>query len=61
MAAPRRPIPSALRRYVFDATSLGSPLLLDKGWRVGITSNPKAADPDFDDSTWPVRDAKDVL
>jgi hypothetical protein len=43
----------------FDATSLGSPLLLDKGWRVGITSNPKAADPDFDDSTWPIRDAKD--
>jgi hypothetical protein len=43
----------------FDATSLGSPLLLDKGWRVGITANPKAADTDFDDLTWAVRDAKD--
>jgi hypothetical protein len=44
---------------IFDATSLGSPLLLDKGWRVGITANPKAADADFDDSTWAVRDAKE--
>jgi len=42
-----------------DATNLGSPLLLDKGWRVGITANPKAADSDFDDSAWPIRDAQE--
>jgi sigma-B regulation protein RsbU (phosphoserine phosphatase) len=41
-----------------DATSLGSPLRLDKGWRVGITANPAAASPDFDDSSWAVRDAQ---
>jgi hypothetical protein len=43
----------------FDAASMGSPLLLDKGWRVGITANPDAANPDFDDSTWAIRDAQD--
>jgi hypothetical protein len=42
---------------IYDASNLGSPLLLDKGWRVGITADPKAADPEFDDSTWAVRDA----
>lgn len=41
-----------------DATSLGSPILLDKGWRVGITSNPAAATPGFDDSSWAVRNAQ---
>ena len=40
----------------FDATSLGSPILLDKGWRVGVTANPLAASPNFDDSGWPTRD-----
>jgi len=44
---------------VFDASSLGSPLKLDRGWRVGITSNQEAAKPDFDDSTWAVRDARE--
>jgi len=43
---------------VFDATQLGSPLTLDKGWRIGVTTNPAAAAPDFDDSSWAVRDAK---
>jgi len=42
---------------VLDATSLGSPLVLDKGWRVGITADPSAAQPGFDDSGWAVRDA----
>jgi len=57
-----RPTPANPQRtpdILFDATNLGSPLLLDKGWRVGITSNPKAVDPDFDDSTWAVRDARE--
>jgi hypothetical protein len=44
---------------IFDATLLGSPLLLDKGWRVGITADPAAAQPDFDDSSWELRNAQD--
>ncbi len=44
-----------------DATGLGSPLVLDKNWRVGITANPAAATPDFDDSTWDVRNASDAI
>jgi hypothetical protein len=43
---------------IFDAGSLGSPLLLDTGWRVGITSNPAAAAANFDDSAWDVRNAQ---
>ncbi len=57
-----RPAPANAQstpEIIFDATSLGSPLLLDKGWRVGITANPKVADSDFNDSTWAVREAKD--
>jgi phosphoserine phosphatase RsbU/P len=42
---------------VFDATGLGSPLVLDKDWRVGISSDPDAAQPGFDDSSWAVRSA----
>jgi hypothetical protein len=43
---------------VFDATSLGSPLILDKGWRVGLSDDPTAASPNFDDSSWAIRDAE---
>jgi phosphoserine phosphatase RsbU/P len=42
---------------LFDAEQLGSPLVLDKGWRVGITANEQAAQPEFDDTGWAVRDA----
>ena len=42
----------------FDASGLGSPVMLDKGWRVGITADPGAISPGFDDSQWAVRDAK---
>lgn len=45
----------ALPKVELDATGLGSPLVLDKGWRVGVTANERAASPDFDDSTWPIR------
>ena len=44
---------------VFDATDIGSPVILDKGWRVGITGNPAAAAADFDDSKWAIRDARE--
>ncbi len=46
---------------IFDATHLGSPLVLEKGWRVGITADPAAALPSFDDSTWAVRDAENAF
>ena len=41
-----------------DATNLGSPIGLKRGWRVGVTSDPAAAQPDFDDSAWAVREAR---
>jgi hypothetical protein len=60
--APRAPAnPESTPQIVLDATNLGSPRVLDKGWRVGITGNPAAANPDFDDSTWAVREAQDAL
>ena len=45
----------------FDATNLGSPLALDKNWRVGITADPAAASPGFDDSGWAVRGAQSAM
>ncbi len=57
-----RPAPVVATRtpqVFFDASSLGSPITLDKGWRVGITANPAAAAPEYDDSAWAVRDAAD--
>ncbi len=46
-----------------DASTLGSPLRLEKGWRVGITADTDAApaNPSFDDSTWAVRDAEEAF
>jgi hypothetical protein len=44
---------------LFDATNLGSPIKLNKGWRVGITADANAALPAFDDSTWQIRDAQE--
>jgi Stage II sporulation protein E (SpoIIE) len=59
-AHPAPATPSKLSRppIIFDATSLGSPLVLDKNWRIGITSNPAASSADFDDSSWAVRNAQ---
>jgi hypothetical protein len=56
-----RPVPANAPHtadILFDASNLGSPLVLDKGWRVGVTANPEAATPSFDDSTWAIRDAQ---
>jgi sigma-B regulation protein RsbU (phosphoserine phosphatase) len=44
-----------------DASNFGSPLVLDRNWRVGITADPAAATPDYDDSTWAVRDAQSAI
>ena len=51
--------PQSTTEGILGAISLGSPLLLDKGWRVGITANPDAANPEFDDSAWALRDAQE--
>jgi serine/threonine protein phosphatase PrpC len=66
---PRQAKPPAVSRpalpqnpnAVFDATAMGSPLLLDNDWRVGITSNQAAASADFDDSAWAVRGAQSFM
>ena len=57
--APAAPTPGAAP--VVDATNVGSPLKLDKGWRVGISSDPSASTAGFDDSAWAVRDAAPVI
>ncbi len=54
----KAPAQATAPAVTFDATQMGSPVLLDKGWRVGITANPAAISPDFDDSSWSLRDAK---
>ena len=41
----------------FSATDLGSPVTLDKDWLIGVTADPNAAKPDYDDSGWALRDA----
>ena len=59
-----RPVPANPQQtpeVTFDASNLGSPLNLEKGWRVGITANAAAAAPDFDDTTWAVRNAEDAF
>jgi hypothetical protein len=59
-----RPAPAnapSIPEVALDASNLGSPLNLDKGWRVGVTANPAAATPEFDDSTWAIRDAQDFF
>lgn len=55
--APANPV--ATTEASLDATGIGSPVLLDKNWRVGITSNPTASTPEFDDSTWVFRNSQD--
>jgi hypothetical protein len=59
----REPLPNVPRtpEVVFDATNIGSPLTLDKDWRVGISGNPAAAAAEFDDSKWAIRDAKEAF
>jgi hypothetical protein len=60
-ARPAPETPLSTPPVYFDATTMGSPLELDKNWRVGITANAAAAQPDFDDSTWAVRNAAEVI
>ncbi len=60
-ATANTPTPPAPPKAELDATGLGSPVLLDKGWRVGVTANPSAANPDYDDTTWVVHTVGDSL
>jgi hypothetical protein len=46
------------QQNVVDATRIGSPLQLTSDWRVGITSDPDATLPTFDDSSWAIRNAQ---
>src|SRR5581483_6540851 len=55
------PGPSQAPAVVFDASAMGSPLPLDKDWRVGISADPAAASPNFDDSAWAVRGAESSM
>jgi uncharacterized membrane protein len=58
---PRPASPVNTQDTLFDATLLGSPVVLDKDWRVGITSDQDAKNPDYDDSSWSVRQAKEAI
>jgi phosphoserine phosphatase RsbU/P len=44
-----------------DSSRLGSPLRLDRGWKVGITADPAAAQPEFNDTQWVERNAQPSL
>ena len=58
---PKGKVPAAGTPVVFDASGMGSPLILDHNWRLGIAPGADPAKPDFDDSNWPTRDAKEAL
>jgi hypothetical protein len=57
IAPPAPPDPQA----IFNATGLGSPLQLQSNWLVGITSDPSASSPSFDDSHWAIRNAQTFI
>jgi phosphoserine phosphatase RsbU/P len=58
---PKGKAPDAGTPVDFDATGMGSPLVLDHNWRLGIAPGSEPAKPGFDDSQWPTRDAKQAL
>jgi hypothetical protein len=58
---PKGKIPQPGTAVIFDATGMGSPLVLDHNWRLGIAPGEEPAKSDFDDSQWPTRDAKEAL
>jgi len=58
---PKGKVPDAGTTVLFDATAMGSPLVLDHNWRLGIAPGSDPSKPDFDDSKWPTRDARQAL
>lgn len=59
--APAAPPPAAKPSDAVDATDLGSPVRLDKNWRVGVSTTLAPAQPQFDDSKWAVRNAQESM
>jgi phosphoserine phosphatase RsbU/P len=60
-APPAKTHAAAVPDFTVDATQLGAPVMLNKGWRVGITADPAAGNADFDDTHWAVREAKSSI
>ena len=58
---PKGKTPAPGETTIVDATGLGTPIVLDHNWRVGLAPGAEPADPAFDDSKWPIRDAKEAL
>ena len=58
---PTGKIPEDGQVVTFDSAGLGSPVILDRNWRLGLAEGVEPAQPDFDDSKWPVSNAKDAL
>jgi sigma-B regulation protein RsbU (phosphoserine phosphatase) len=58
---PRGNVPEAGTPVLFDASGMGSPLIMDHNWRLGIANGTDPSKPEFDDSQWPARDAKEAL
>ena len=54
-------VPDASTPTFLDATGLGSPIALDRNWRLGIAAGSDPSKANFDDSKWPIRDAKQAL
>ncbi|MFC5865048.1 PP2C family protein-serine/threonine phosphatase [Acidicapsa dinghuensis] len=54
-------MPTPGTQVVFDASGMGRPLALDHNWRLGISPGIDPAKTNFDDSNWPIRDAKQAL
>jgi hypothetical protein len=55
---PQLPVPPS---NLVDASSMGSPIVLDKGWRVAVSSDPAVSSAGYDDSAWATRDAQSVI
>ncbi len=58
---PTGDLPKPGEATFFDATVMGAPVVLDKNWRLGIAAGTDPAAVNFDDSKWPMRDAKEAL
>ncbi len=58
---PKGKVPDPGASVVYDATTMGAPVVLDHNWRLGIAPGTDPAKPEFDDSQWPTRDAKDAM
>ncbi len=58
---PKGKVPDPETPVIIDGSALGSPIVLNRNWRLGIAKGDSPAQPDFDDSEWPTRDAREAL